>query len=71
MADEVTKRIQQLVRDYLKKVATDRTGWEVLYRDPGDGRYWELSYHGRHSRWRSAEAQRFNPRAGDGKLQYH
>ncbi len=42
--DEVTRRIHQLVRDHLKKVATDQSGWNVLYQDPVDGRYWELTY---------------------------
>lgn len=42
--DEVTLRIHALISSYLVKLATDRTGWEVLYRDPEDGRLWELSY---------------------------
>src|SRR5579872_5737629 len=42
--DEVTRRIYQPVRDHLKKVATDQSGWNVLYQDPVDGRYWELTY---------------------------
>jgi Immunity protein 27 len=44
VGDEVTARIEQLILAYLKKVATDQSGWGVLYRDPIDGRYWELSY---------------------------
>jgi hypothetical protein len=42
VGDEVTARIEQLIRAYLKKVATDQSGWEVRYRDLIDGRYWEL-----------------------------
>ena len=43
---EVTEqtRIQQLIRDELVKIARDLTGWRVLYRDPKDGRLWQLSY---------------------------
>jgi hypothetical protein len=42
--DEVAKRIQFLIKDHLVQLATDPTGWDVLYRDPADGRFWELSY---------------------------
>jgi Immunity protein 27 len=43
---EVTEqtRIQQLIRDELVKIARDLSGWRVLYRDPKDGRLWQLSY---------------------------
>lgn len=44
VGDEVTQRIQHLVRDHLKKVASDQSGWNALYQDPGDGRFWELTY---------------------------
>jgi Immunity protein 27 len=37
--DEATKRIYALVRDHLQVVAS--SGWEKLFRDPTDGRYWE------------------------------
>jgi hypothetical protein len=26
------------------KLGSDSTGWDVLYRDPNDGRLWELIY---------------------------
>jgi hypothetical protein len=39
-----TPRILQLIRDELVKIATDISGWRVLYRDPKDSRLWELSY---------------------------
>ena len=42
--DATCKRIKWLISEYLEKVATDWSGWEVLYRDPQDGRYWELTY---------------------------
>jgi len=43
-ADATCERINQLVAQSLQQVATDETGWDVLYRDPDDGRYWELIY---------------------------
>jgi hypothetical protein len=49
-ADDTWERIERLTSDYLQEVATDESGWETLYRDPQDGRYWELThpqdYHG-------------------------
>lgn len=42
--DETSQRIKWLVAEKLQKVTTDWSGWEVLYRDPADGRYWELTY---------------------------
>jgi hypothetical protein len=43
-ADAVTDRIEFLVSHCLEEIAVDTTGWETLYRDPQDGRYWELTY---------------------------
>jgi hypothetical protein len=42
--DETTQRIQHLITDRLKRVAATSGGWDVLYQDPRDGRYWELTY---------------------------
>lgn len=44
VADEICKRIEILVDTYLRKVAIDKTGWEMLYQDPNDNRYWLLTY---------------------------
>jgi hypothetical protein len=46
VADEVELRIGELIAHELKKIAVnpDSEGWEVLFRDPHDGRYWELTY---------------------------
>lgn len=44
IADDVSKRIEALTKDSLKKVAVSDDGWETLYIDPNDGRYWELTY---------------------------
>lgn len=43
-ADSTCERIKQLVAHSLQQVATDKSGWDVLYRDPLDGRYWEHTY---------------------------
>ncbi len=37
-------RIEELINNYLIKVATDDSGWDILYQDPNDKRYWELVY---------------------------
>lgn len=42
--DEVTRRIQSLVSTHLQAKATGSDGWTKLFRDPEDGRYWEMSY---------------------------
>ncbi|MES2416533.1 MAG: Imm27 family immunity protein [Bacteroidota bacterium] len=42
--DENCKRINWLRSNYLMKIATDETGWIILYQDPEDKRYWELVY---------------------------
>jgi Immunity protein 27 len=49
VADEMTARIKWLIKDVLVKLATDFSGWDVLYRDPQDGCLWELTCP--HSDW--------------------
>jgi hypothetical protein len=44
VADDVSNRIEVLVSNTLKEVGTSADGWDVLYIDPSDGRYWELTY---------------------------
>lgn len=44
VADATTTRIRALIRDALQKVTTSADGWKTLYRDPEDGRFWELFY---------------------------
>jgi hypothetical protein len=39
-----SQRIHWLVTNSLQKVSVDASGWCILYRDPEDGRYWELTY---------------------------
>jgi hypothetical protein len=43
-ADETCERINELVRAHLRELGRDESGWNVLYRDPDDGRLWELIY---------------------------
>ena len=42
--DDVTKRIKALVEHALVYVADSADGWDRLYQDPRDGRYWEETY---------------------------
>ena len=42
IANDACKRIESLVKHHLKQVAGG--GWETLYLDPNDGRYWEQTY---------------------------
>jgi hypothetical protein len=44
VGDETCDRINELVGSHLRKLGHDASGWEVLYRDPNDGRLWELTY---------------------------
>jgi len=41
--DETETRIQGLVQTELQRIAADSSGWEILFRDPSDGRFWELT----------------------------
>ena len=44
VADETCQRINELTTSHLKELGRDSSGWDVLYRDPDDGRLWELTY---------------------------
>lgn len=44
VGDETCNRIEQLVAGVLEKVASDSSGWDTLFQDPSDGRFWELYY---------------------------
>jgi hypothetical protein len=44
VGDETERRIFELTRNYLVFIARDVSGWDALYRDPGDGRLWEQIY---------------------------
>lgn len=43
-ADATAQRINDLIGGYLIEIARSDDGWSVLYKDPSDGRYWELTY---------------------------
>jgi hypothetical protein len=42
--DTICKRIETLISSYLIKISEDESGWNKLFQDPEDKRYWELSY---------------------------
>jgi Immunity protein 27 len=44
VADGMCERISTLTGSYLLELGKDVSGWDTLYRDPGDGRFWELVY---------------------------
>lgn len=44
IADETCERINELIRSHLQQLGHDASGWDMLYRDPDDGRFWELTY---------------------------
>lgn len=43
-ADETARRIEQLTRTQLTRLGFDESGWDTLFQDPRDGRFWELTY---------------------------
>ena len=44
--DATCQRIESLTTNDLQEVAISKQwgGWETLFRDPDDGRYWERTY---------------------------
>ncbi len=44
LEDETAKRIQYLISNVLEDKAVADNGWEILYQDPIDKRFWELTY---------------------------
>ncbi len=44
VGDATEQRINWLTAHKLQEIARDWSGWETLYRDPRDGRLWELTY---------------------------
>lgn len=44
VADDACRRIDELVNDHLQEIGSDESGWNTLFLDPDDGRYWELVY---------------------------
>jgi hypothetical protein len=44
VADPVCGRIEWLISNHLVQLGADSSGWDELYRDPHDGRLWELTW---------------------------
>ena len=44
ISDPACERIESLTYEYLEKIGADASGWDTLFRDPEDGRYWERIY---------------------------
>src|SRR5260221_9657546 len=44
VGDAACERVQILTDTYFEKIGKDWSGWETLFRDPEDGRYWERTY---------------------------
>lgn len=44
LADDNCQRIELLITEHLQKLGSDASGWDQLFLDPDDGRYWELTY---------------------------
>ena len=42
--DVTEARINSLIGSYLEKVASSSGGWDQLYLDPEDRRFWELTF---------------------------
>lgn len=42
--DEVATRIDFLTSNRLERIAASGDGWDVLFVDRNDGRFWELSH---------------------------
>jgi hypothetical protein len=43
-SNDACKRIEWLISDILKLVRVDKSGWEKIYQDPKDKRFWLLYY---------------------------
>ena len=44
VSDDTCKRIEWLIKNHLKKISENKSGWEILYQDQNDKRYWVLTY---------------------------
>lgn len=44
VGNEACNRIDHLINRVLQKIGCDESGWDILYRDPNDGRFWQLTY---------------------------
>ncbi len=44
VGDETCTKIEELVANHFEEITSDQTGWDTLYQNPEDNRYWELTY---------------------------
>jgi hypothetical protein len=44
IADQTCERINALIQTHLEELGRNPSGWDALYRDPDNGRLWELAY---------------------------
>jgi hypothetical protein len=44
IGDEAETQIQDLIQNHFKRLADREGGWTVLYRDPAENSYWELTF---------------------------
>ncbi len=44
IGDPTCQRIESLISNHLVQLGADSSGWSELYRDPDDGRLWELTW---------------------------
>lgn len=42
--DPIDARVLHLVRERMERIASSSDGWDTLFRDPRDGRLWELTF---------------------------
>jgi hypothetical protein len=48
VANHSCERIDWLVKYALKEISVNGDSWEILYQNPKDGAYWEMSYPSSH-----------------------
>lgn len=44
VGNDACDRIDDVTENHIRRLSTDSSGWDTLYIDPDDGRYWELLY---------------------------
>jgi hypothetical protein len=42
--DDTSRLIENLIHNRFAKLAVTADGWEALYQDPQDDRFWELTF---------------------------
>lgn len=39
--DDIAQKVNYLTKNYLVKIKTNESGWDTLYQDVNDSRFWE------------------------------